>query len=223
MAELVYPPVLAAARALFALADVRWDIVGSEHVPREGAGIMASNHVSFLDFLFCGQAARPARRLVRFLVMEQAFRHPLGAPLLRGMRHVSVDRSAGAAAYRRALRGLERGELLGIFPEAAIGRSDELMAFKPGAAGLALATGAPLLPVAVWGGQQLWTVGQPRTLRRRRVRIAVRIGPALRVDPGDSREAVSAELRSRMQALVHDARKSTTDRAEPRGFRPVGW
>lgn len=92
MAELVYPPVIAAARTMFKALDLRLDISGSEHVPTSGGAVLVSNHIGYLDFVFAGFAARPSKRLVRFMAKDSVFRHKVSGPLMRGMKHIPVDR-----------------------------------------------------------------------------------------------------------------------------------
>src|SRR5918998_280121 len=132
MPDLVYPPVIAATLAAFRVLDLRIRLDGAEHVPTEGGAVLASNHISYLDFLFCGLAARPSRRLVRFMAKQEIFAHRVGGPLMRGMRHISVDRSAGMASYKAALEALKRGEVVGVFPEATISTSFTIKEFKTG-------------------------------------------------------------------------------------------
>ena len=57
--------------------------------------MLASNHVSYLDFIFCGLGAQPAKRLVRFMAKQEVFTHSVSGPLMRGMHHIPVDRAAG--------------------------------------------------------------------------------------------------------------------------------
>lgn len=208
MADLVYPPVIAGALAAFRLWDVRFELSGTELIPRQGPAIIASNHVSFLDFLFCGLAARPSGRLVRFLTMAEAFRHPVGGPLLRGMRHIPVDRARGesrAGAYRFAEGALRSGEVIGVFPEGRIGPADgSLLPFRPGAARLAATTGAPVLPVAVWGGQRLWTVGS-RTLLKRHAPVAIHVGEPVTVAPNADTQEATSLIQGRVADLVRRA------------------
>ena len=76
---------------------------------------------------------------------------------MRAMKHIPVDRDAGAASFATALRSLKQGEIVGVFPEATISRSFERKEFKSGAVRMAQASGAPLLPVVSWGGQRIWS------------------------------------------------------------------
>src|SRR5512142_942593 len=123
MSELVYPPVIALARALFRILDLRISVDGAEHIPRTGGAVLACNHVSYLDFIFCGYGALPSRRLVRFMAKKAVFEHRISGPLMRGMHHIPVDRDAGLASYKQALQALKDGEVVGVFPEATISRS----------------------------------------------------------------------------------------------------
>jgi 1-acyl-sn-glycerol-3-phosphate acyltransferase len=119
--------------------------------------------------------------------------------LMRGMRHISVDRSAGAGAYREAVRALEKGEIVGVFPEATISTSFELKAFKTGAARMAISSGAPIVPMVIWGGQRVWTKRRKPDLRRRRVPISIAIGEPLR---GEDVDRLTATLQDRMGELL---------------------
>lgn len=199
MAELVYPAVIAAARAAFATLGIRFDIRGSEHVPATGGAVLASNHVSYLDFLFCGYAARP--RLVRFMAKESIWANPVAGPLMRGMHHIPVDREAGLKSYREALAALKSGEVVGVFPEATISTSFAIKDLKSGAARLAMSSGTPLVPMVTFGGQRMYTKGHPRDFRRGNP-VSMTIGEPLHPQRGDDADAVTAELRARLEALL---------------------
>ena len=214
MVEFVYPPVIAAARSAFRLLDVRVGVEGGHRVPRVGGAVLASTHVSYLDFLFVGYAGLPARRLVRFMAKDEVFRHPVSGPLMRGMRHIPVDRAAGAAAYDAALAALGRGEVVGVFPEATISRSFTVKELKTGAARLALASGTPLLPVVTWGGQRLWTKGRPRVLRRH-VPVTVAVGEPVVPGPGDDPASLTAALAVRLGGLLEAVQDAYPDRPDP--------
>src|SRR4051812_9297968 len=125
---------------------------------------MVINHIGYLDFTYAGLAARPARRLVRFMAKQEVFTHKVSGPLMRGMHHIPVDREAGAGSYRTAVDALRAGEIVGVFPEATISRSFELKDFKAGAARMASEAGVPLLPTIIWGSQRGWTKGRPKRL-----------------------------------------------------------
>jgi len=213
MSERVYPPVIAAAKLAFRILKLRFVIDGAEHISTSGGAVLASNHVSYLDFIFCGFAAVPSRRLVRFMAKDAVFRHKVSGPLMRGMHHIPVDRSAGAAAYDAAVLALRRGEVVGVFPEATISRSFTLKDFKSGAARMAIAAQVPLVPMVTWGGQRMMTKGHKRDFRRGRT-IGLTIGEPLRPGPDADPVAVTAELRERMSALLERTWAGYPDRPD---------
>jgi 1-acyl-sn-glycerol-3-phosphate acyltransferase len=206
--DIVYPPVILAARGLFGAMGLRFHVQGAQHVPRQGGAVLASNHVSYLDFAFVGFGAREVGRLVRFMAKESVFRHRVSGPLMRGMHHIPVDRAAGSGAFREALAALKAGELVGVFPEATISRSFELKDFKPGAVRMAQAAGVPLVPTITWGGQRIYTKARPRDFRGRGKAIMVAFGEPLTPGKRDDGELVELELRSRMDALLHQVRRA---------------
>jgi 1-acyl-sn-glycerol-3-phosphate acyltransferase len=221
MAELVYPPVIGLARTMFAVQGLRFDIGGTEYIPRKGGAVLVSNHIGYLDFVFAGFTALPAQRLVRFMAKESVFRHKVSGPLMRAMKHIPVDRAQGAHAYRHALKALRSGEIIGVFPEATISESFTLKSFKSGAARLAMEAGVPLLPMALWGTQRLWTRGHPRNLGRSRLPIVMRVGEAVSPEEGERAGALTRRVKIRMQELLEDAQRAYTGR--PNGPDDTWW
>ncbi|MGL5866438.1 MAG: lysophospholipid acyltransferase family protein [Dermatophilaceae bacterium] len=200
----VYRPVIHAVRAMFALQGTRFTITGEEHVPREGGAVMAINHTSYFDFMYAGLAAVPHRRYLRFMAKESIFRHRLAGPLMRGMRHIPVDRQSGGRAFADAVRALKSGEIVGIFPEATMSRSFELKELKPGAVKMAQVAGVPILPTTIWGGQRVWTKDLPKRLGRANIPVFVRVGEPMTLGRRDDGVAAPAVLRERMQAQLDD-------------------
>jgi len=221
VADLVYPPIITLARGVFAVQGLRFTVRGSEHVPRSGGAVMAINHVGYFDFTYAGLAARPAGRLVRFMAKHEVFVHRVSGPLMRGMHHIPVDREAGAGSYRHAVEALRGGEIVGVFPEATISRSFELKDFKAGAARMAAEAGVPLLPTVIWGSQRVWTKGHPKRLGRTNVPITIMVGEPLQAAPGEDAAAVTADLRGRMERLLHEAQETYVDR--PAGPQDSWW
>lgn len=202
MSDLVYPPVIAAARGAFAVLGLTFHVEGAENIPRGGGAVLASNHVSYLDFMFCGLAAQPSHRLVRFMAKEAVFRHPVSGPLMRGMHHIPVDRSAGSAAFRDAMKALKAGEVVGVFPEATISRSFTVKEIKNGAVRMAAATGVPVVPMAVWGGQRLFTKGRPKQFTGRGKAITMAVGEPWVPGRRDDLQEHTALLSQRMSELL---------------------
>ncbi|WP_137122633.1 lysophospholipid acyltransferase family protein [Segeticoccus rhizosphaerae] len=205
--ELVYSPVIAAARALFAAQGLRFRVEGAQHVPTKGGAVMVLNHIGYMDFTYAGLAARPSGRLIRFMAKDDVFRHPMSGPLMRGMKHIPVDRSAGLASFRAALTALRAGEVVGVFPEATISRSFELKEFKNGAVRMAQAARVPLIPTVIWGSQRVWTKDHPKRLGRTRTPISLSVGEPLVVDRKDDADEATARLRQAMQELLHAAQE----------------
>lgn len=215
MAELVYPPIIAFARGVFAMQGLRFDLRGTGNVPRSGGAVMVINHIGYFDFTYAGLAARPAGRLVRFMAKQEVFDHRVSGPLMRGMHHIPVDRDAGAGSYRRAVEAVRGGEIVGVFPEATISRSFELKDFKAGAVRMAAEAGAPLLPTVVWGSQRVWTKDHPKRLGRTRVPITVTIGEPVEVPAGADAVAATTDLRAVMEKMLHEVQETYPDRPGP--------
>jgi len=204
MVEYVYAPAVAAAKLSFRGLGLKIDLRGTENVPRTGGGVLASNHVSYLDFIYAGLGAHPSGRYVRFMAKDAVWRNPVAGPLMRGMKHIPVDRDAGAESFRVALDMVKDGEIVGIFPEATISRSFELKDFKSGAARLAQAAGVPLLPTVVWGSQRLMTKGRPRDFSRGKA-LSVTVGTPIDVPPDADVEAVTEQLKAAMAVMLDAA------------------
>lgn len=221
MPELVYPPVIAACKTMFRVLDLRITVEGGHHVPRTGGAVMASNHVSYLDFIFCGLGAQDSNRLVRFMAKHEVFAHKISGPLMRGMRHIPVNRRAGAGSYNAAVDALKRGEVVGVFPEATISRSFTVKELKSGTTRMARDAGVPVLPVALWGGQRLWTKGRSRTLTRRHVPVTILIGEPMDPAAYPDANAMTVDLKTRLSALVERAQREYPD--SPAGPEESWW
>ncbi|MCU1595419.1 MAG: putative 1-acylglycerol-3-phosphate O-acyltransferase [Frankiales bacterium] len=205
MAEPVYRPIIGFARTVFFALGLKFHVTGGEHVPAKGGGVVAINHTGYLDFALAGMAFRPKKRMVRFMAKQEVFDHKVSGPLMRGMRHIPVDREAGAGSYQAAVEACRRGELVGVFPEATISQSFDLKEFKTGAARMAAEAGVPLIPLIVWGSHRVMTKGRKRDLTRG---TAIRIVVGEPFTPeGDAGQATK-ELKARMQLLLDEARSS---------------
>lgn len=192
MSERVYRVTNVLGRGVIRLlgVDTRW--TGLEHLPASGPVIVAANHVSYPDFVLIEQAAVERGRYVRFLCRHDVWRLPLVRAAMDRMQHVPVDREAPAAAYLQARRQLRAGEAVGVFPEAGISYSYTVRALMPGVASLARETGAPVVPLAIWGSQRLWSVGRPdargrkpRPSLQRGRRVDLSFGQPLSFAPGE--------------------------------------
>ena len=206
--EPVYSSVIAIAKLAFRAQGLSFTITGAENVPRVGGAVMAINHTGYMDFTYAGFAAQPSKRLVRFMAKDEVFRHRLSGPLMRGMHHIPVDRNAGAASFREAVKVLREGEIVGVFPEATISRSFELKEFKSGTIRMAALAGVPILPTVIWGSQRVWTKDHPKRLGRTAVPIFLSVGEPIVVGRRDDHEAAQLLLVERMTDLLHAAQDS---------------
>ncbi len=212
--ELVYPPVIVTARVLFRALGLRLQVEGDEQVPVSGPVVLAGNHVSFLDFLLVGLAARRSRRSVRFLARHDVWANPVARPLMNAMQHVPVDRAAPAAAYLRARSLLRRGEAVGLFPEAGVSTSYTVRSLMPGAVALARDTGAPLVPVALWGSQRILTAEQPVDLTRGRT-VSILVGEPWHLGPRTDVAAETRRLGGVLQHLLDDLQARPAHQPRP--------
>jgi 1-acyl-sn-glycerol-3-phosphate acyltransferase len=156
-------------------------VEGEEHVPEEGPAILASNHLSYADWLFMPLTIP---RRVTFVAKAEYFTTPgfkgrLQKMFFSGAGQVPIDRS-GASAAEGALSSAKKilgsGELFGIFPEGTRSHDGKLYRGKTGVARLALETGVPVIPVAVLGTN---VVAPPGKKFGSFVRPAVRFGKPL--------------------------------------------
>ncbi len=180
----------------------RLDVSGIERVPPWGPVVLASNHDSLLD-IPCLVVASP--RPVWFMAKVELFRGPVASGIMHGLGGFPVRRARhDLRAVRAGIEVLRTGRVLGMYPEGT--RASHLRPFLPGAAWMALATGAPVVPVAVSGTAE----AMPRGARLpRRTRVMVRFGEP--IEPGRERDPrarlkrareVTDDLRSSIERLL---------------------
>ncbi len=131
-----------------------WRLDGIELVPPDGPILVAGNHVSHFDPLAHGYFLTGAGRRPRYLAKSELWKNGFLRRVLDGTHQISVDRGSGRSApVDAALDGLTRGETVVIYPEATTTRNPDHtpMQGKTGIARVALRSGLPVLPLAVWG------------------------------------------------------------------------
>lgn len=156
-------------------------IEGLEHVPDEGAAIVAGNHLSVTDHFLMPSILR---RRITFLAKSEYFTGPglkgrLTAGFFRSVGQIPVDRSgkgAGKAAVEEGLRVLAKDELLGIYPEGTRSHDGRLYKGRVGVAAMALRAGVPVVPCAMMGTFELQPPGRKMP---RAGRVTIRFGPPL--------------------------------------------
>jgi len=155
VAKTYYPSVLLVKFLLFSLA--RFQVEGTENVPKAGPLIVVSNHLSRTDPPIIGSAIP---RRIAFMAKEELFRSPFMAAMLKGFGAFPVRKQeADRTALRRAYSVLENGLALGVFPEGTRSKDAVLQPGMLGAALIAMRTGAPVLPVAIYGTERLRGTG----------------------------------------------------------------
>jgi 1-acyl-sn-glycerol-3-phosphate acyltransferase len=189
------PAVHAVCRAYF-----RLELRGIEHIPADGGIVITPNHQTYADPPL---VTIPVRRPVYYMAWSRLFEIPLFGRFIRLLRAFPVDiESRDARATREAVRLLQNGAALMIFPEGERTPDGRIQRFKPGAFRLAVSVGVPVLPVTIVGGDRAWPPG--RTLPRP-APITITYHPALRADSRlDSRQA-AADLAARTQASIVSA------------------
>ena len=159
-------PLYALVRALvtpFMRIWFRLSVTGREHIPAEGAAIVAPNHKSFWDSFFIGVATK---RHLRFMAKTELIEAPYGRLLVRLGAFPVRRGEADADALETAHAVLEQGGLLALFPEGTRVRDpDELGDPKRGAGRLALEARAPMVPAAIEGTENLFAGPFPKPKR----------------------------------------------------------
>lgn len=202
--EPVYTTAIGFGRALFAGWRLKRRATGLEHIPAEGGAVYAMTHFGYLEFaLVEWQTWLHNRRRVRFMATKRAFDKPIVGTLLRSMKHIEVDMSAGGDAYAQAVAALQRGEIIGVFPEAGVSASFTVRELKSGAVRLAAEAGVPIIPVAVWGGHRLLTKNRKIRMRDRfGVEVDFAFGAPITVSPSDDVAAATSDLRETLTELT---------------------
>jgi 1-acyl-sn-glycerol-3-phosphate acyltransferase len=176
-----------------------WEVRGHENVPREGAVLIAPNHLSFLDPPLIGCALR---RPGWFMAKAELFSIPGFAWLIRGMHAYPVKRGVvDRRALKRTLEYLKAGQVVCVFPEGTRSASGELGPIEIGIGMLALKSGAPIVPVGIRGTDRML----PRDAKwLHSAKIRVQFGPPLPVSPGAAGRA-EREACQQVADLVRDA------------------
>ena len=217
----VYATAVAASLTAFTLARWQVEVRGAHHVPATGPAVVATNHVSFLDFVFVGFGAREQGRRVRFVAKREVFDHRLVGPLMRSMGHIRVDRGGDTrAALREAAQALRSGDVVGMFPEGTISRSFVPLAGRSGSAQMALESGAPLVPGAVWGSHRIHTKVSPLRLAPGTA-VSVTFGEPVLPRPDDTAASLHGRLMARIRELVDEAQRRYPQR--PAGPHDAWW
>ncbi len=212
--------------------NARFDISGTGHIPAEGPTIVVFNHRSYFDSAAVNFTLARAGRPARFLGKKEVFDAPVLGRINAAMGGIRVDRGTGSdEPLERAIAALRAGELVIVAPQGTIPRGPAF--FEPelqgrwGAARLAHATRAPVIPLGVWGTERVWPRNQrlPNLLSTDPPLVTVRVGAPVEL----KYRSLNADTRRIMEAIVDllppEARERRTPTAEelartyPPGYR----
>ena len=229
----LFPFVRGLARKL-TMPYVRIDLEGEHHLPTEGPAIVVGNHRSYFDPLAVGTATAARGRPARFLGKAEMFEAPVVGDVVRAMGGIRVDRGTGSdEPLEEAAAALAAGEVVAIMPQGTIPRGrafyDPELKGKWGAARLAAMTGAPVIPMGLWGTEKVW----PRRSRVPNVAnvvspptVTVTVGPPVELgldDPSADTEAIMAAIVALLPAEARRPHAPTADEiaaATPAGHTP---
>jgi 1-acyl-sn-glycerol-3-phosphate acyltransferase len=213
----------------------RW--IDGEKLPAEGGCVVVANHISHIDPLTFAHFVYDYGRLPRYLAKAGVFDVPVAGAIIRGAGQIPVYRMTTDAskAFSAAVRAVEKGECVVVYPEGTITRDPGLwpMTGKTGAARIALSTGAPVIPIAQWGANDILAPYAKLARLLPRKTISVKAGDPVDLDdlrdapptPAVLREATD-RIMDALTALLADIREETppTVRFDPRaaGVREIG-
>lgn len=177
-------------------------------LPSEGPAILVCNHVSALDPLLIQSAIR--KRLVIWMMAGEYYDIPVLGSVFRAVHAIPVQRSGrDLTATRAALRALENGRILGIFPEGKIETSQELLPFQTGVALMAIKAGVDVYPAYLDGTQRgkemVAAVASPNKAR-------LTFGPKVEFDRSSTGKQALEEATGKMRDAIEGLRKQQAER-----------
>lgn len=212
---------------LMSLTRREWSSV--ENLPRERGFVAVSNHISHVDAFVFAHYLNDAGIVPHFLGKIEVFRIPVVGSILRGAEQIPVYRETDQAsdAYRAAVEAIADGKCVALYPEGTITRQPDLwpMRGKTGAAGVALETGCPIIPVAQWGAQRVLGPYSHRPSLLPRHTMQVRAGEPVDLDDlhgrpvtaevlADATERIMAALTRELEGIR--GRQAPSGRFDPR-------
>lgn len=194
---------------------------GMEHVPTSGGVIIVPNHISHADPLVVGHYINDTGRWPQFLGKASIFRVPVVGYILLRCRQIPVERGTvdAARSLETLISAVKDGGAVVIYPEGTTTREPDLwpMRGKTGAARLALATGAPVVPITHWGAQKLFDPRNAKLSLRPRIPVSVVAGPPVDL----SRWAGAAPTKQVLDEMTNEIMLRLRDQlAEIRGGTP---
>lgn len=197
----------------------RW--VDGEKIPAEGGCVLVGNHISHVDPLTFAHFVYDHGRLPRYLAKAAVFEVPFVGMIVRKAGQIPVYRLTADAsqAFRAAVDAVERGECVVVYPEGTISRDPGLwpMTGKTGAARIALSTGAPVIPVAQWGANQILAPYAKKPHLFPRKTISMKAGDPVDLDDLRDKPMTPDVLREATDRIMDSL---TAELADLRGEQP---
>lgn len=193
---------------LSAFADI--EITGVEHIPASGPVIVAANHRSYFDPIALGYVGAAASRPLRFLAKREVLDAPVIGSIVAALGTIAVDRGSGSTKpLDAAADALSAGEAVVILPQGTIPRGDKFfearLRGRTGAARLAQMSGAPVLPVGLWGTEHVW----PRNAKLPRLdlvgdrpQVHIAIGEPYTISTRSKPRPATDKMMKRIQGLL---------------------
>ena len=179
----------------------RIELRGAERIPATGPCVVASNHECVLDGFFLAVATR---RQFRFMAKAELYRYPVLRQVMEGLGCFPVERSGDEGrAVARGLTLLEQDEAIAIFPQGT-SLPYRHRPYRRGAARLALAAGAPVVPVCLVNTEK---VLQPKTHRIGRPRVTIVVGEPILVERAEPTTENATALTVRIEEAIAELRK----------------
>jgi putative phosphoserine phosphatase/1-acylglycerol-3-phosphate O-acyltransferase len=210
----------------------KFDIRDTANIPGEGPAIVVGNHRSYFDVAAMAVTLAQADRTVRFLGKKEVFDAPVVGQIAAAMGGIRVDRGTGSdEPLQAAAEALGRGDLVAMMPQGTIPRGaafyDPKLRGRWGAARLAAMTGAPVIPVGLWGTEKVW----PRSARVPNVwnlldppLVSVRVGKPVKLKHADPDQDTKRIMKAIMALLPEESRVARTPtEAEIRAALPPGF
>jgi len=219
----IEPQQVAMAAAHPALIPyARFDIKGMENLPETGAAIVVGNHRSYFDPMAMGLALAQRGRPVRFLGKKEVFDVPVVGQMVKAFGGIRVDRGTGSdEPLLEAADALRAGQVVALMPQGTIPRGEAF--FDPhlkgrwGAARLAHMSGAPVIPVGMWGTERVW----PRSARVPNMLnvtnpplITIRMGAPVKLGGEDLDKDTKLIMKAIAKLLPPEAHEKRTPTAE---------
>lgn len=191
----------------------RWRFIDLHRIPAEGPVLIVANHISYFDPLAHALCVNESGRVMQVFAKAELFNMPIVGSVLRRSRMIPVERGTGEAGpIIAAEEALRQGGLIMLYPESTLTKNADLMPMqgKTGVARLALATGATVVPMAVWGSQ--WVLPKKaRFFHALRGRVLLKVGEPMRFpellgqqDDPDVRRDVTDRVMKELEILVRD-------------------